>query len=215
MNVIVFDFDGTIADTLETIIKIINDLSEKFGYEATSSEELRRLRNLSSQAIIKESGISPIQLPCLVREVRKRLNGEIAFVPPIPGIPEALAQLKQRDYRLGILTSNSQDNVWEFLRANRLESLFDFVDSSTSILGKSRTIARMLRRRNLSRDRVVYVGDETRDIEAARAQNLRAIAVSWGFNSPQALELAQPDVLIHTSDRLLEVVESLQQRASA
>jgi phosphoglycolate phosphatase-like HAD superfamily hydrolase len=65
---------------------------------------------------------------------------------------------------------------------------------------------------NLSSEEVIYVGDETRDIEASKKINIKVIAVSWGFNSGEVLAKHNPDFLIHKPSELIEVLRSLQKR---
>ncbi len=196
MSVILFDFDGTIANSIDTGITIINRLAKDFGYKQLDLDEIKRLQNLSSREIVKQSKVSIFALPFLVRRFQAELNREIQNLHPIPGMREALLTLKQHGDRLGIISSNSEENVRAFLKAQSLESVFDWVSSSPKIFGKSRVIKQVIRQNRLDPQTVFYVGDETRDIEAAKKSKVRSIAVSWGFNSRQALAAYQPDFLI-------------------
>lgn len=210
VKVIIFDFDGTIADTLDAIVSITNRLALEFGYKQTTLEELAQLKNLNSRQIIDQSGISIFKLPFLIRKVKAELSKEIQTLNPVPGMKEALTQLKNQGNSLGIITSNSKDNVMAFLETNNLQELFNFIYSGTTF-GKSKVINKLLKQENINPEEVIYVGDETRDIEAARKSNIKAIAVTWGFNSKQVLAEQSPDFLIHKPNDLIEVIESLQQ----
>ena len=209
-KVIMFDFDGTIADTLDAIVSITNRLAVEFGYKQTTQEELAQIQNLNSKEIIKQSGISIFKLPFLLRKVKAELNKEIQRVRPISGIKEALIELKNQGNRLGILTSNSSANVVAFLETNGLEDLFDFIYSGKTLFGKSKVMNNLLKQENIDPKTAIYVGDETRDIEAARKSHIKAIAVSWGFNSAEVLAKQNPDFLIHQPNQLIEVIGSLQ-----
>ena len=206
VKVIIFDFDGTIADTLDAVVSITNRLAGDFGYKQTSLEELAILRNLNSRQIIKHSGVSIFKIPFLIRKVLSELNNEIQVLSAFPGIKEALIELKNQGNRLGIITSNSKENVTAFLNKNGLQELFDFIYSGATIFGKSKVINRVLKSENLKSEEVIYVGDETRDIEAAKRTQIKAIAVSWGFNSKQVLAEYNPDFLIHQPNELIEVI---------
>lgn len=208
MKVIIFDFDGTIADSFAAVLKITNQLALEFGYAPARPEDVPRLKNLSSREIVKQSKVSPFKLPFLLRRLRGELNREMEQLQPIAGMKPALLALKQQGYRLGIVTSNSCENVVAFLKAQKLDTLFDFVDSGLALFGKGRVIQRILRQQHLNPEDVIYVGDETRDIEAARKIGIKVISVSWGYNSSQALAAENPDFLIHQPEELLQVVES-------
>ena len=209
-KVIIFDFDGTIADTLDAIVNISNRLAADFGYKQTSIAEIAQLKNLNSRQIIKHSGISVFKVPFLIRKVKGELNKEIQRLKPIPGIKEALIELKNQDKQLLIITSNSKENVMLFLEKNNMHNLFNFIYSGATLFGKSKVINKILIQENLDSEEVIYVGDETRDIEAARKSYIKAIAVSWGFNSQEALAAQNPDFLIHQPNELINVIASLQ-----
>ncbi|MBD2347170.1 HAD-IA family hydrolase [Anabaena subtropica] len=207
-KVIIFDFDGTIADTVDALVSIANRLAVDFGYMQITPEQLTLLRNFSSREIIKYSGVSLIKIPFLVKKVKSELKNKIHELKPIPGIKEALLELQQNDYKLGIITSNSRENVTAFLRNNELDILFDFIYSGVTIFGKTTIINNVLRQKQFKPQTVIYVGDETRDIEASKKANIKVIAVTWGFNSPEVLAKQNPDFLIHQPSELLDIVKN-------
>jgi len=204
--VIIFDFDGTIADTFKAVVEITNDLAAKFGYQPVSLDEAKRLKHLNSREIIQQSKISIYRLPFLLRQIRAELEDRVHRLTPILGIQEVLVMLKYQGYQLGIITSNSEQNVVTFLRNHNLHKLFDFVYSEITLFGKARVMNHLLTQKNISPATAIYVGDETRDIEAAKSSRIKVVAVSWGFNSKQALAKQNPDFLI---DQPLELVEAL------
>jgi phosphoglycolate phosphatase len=206
-KVIIFDFDGTIADTVEALVSIANRLAIEFDYIQITPNELTLLRNLTSREIIRYSGVSVLKIPFLFKKVKSELKNKITELEPISGVKEALIELNQQGYTLGVITSNSQENVTEFLRFHNLNYLFEFLYSGVTIFGKTTIINNVLRQKQLKPETVIYVGDETRDIEAAKKANIKVIAVSWGFNSPEALAKQNPDFLIHHPSELLDVVK--------
>ena len=210
-KVILFDFDGTIADSLDAIVNITNSLAGEFGYKPASQEQIAQLQNLPPRELIKESGISIFKIPFLFRRVKLELSKEVQYLSPIPGMKEALIELKNQGNRLGIITSNSQENVMAFLFKNELQNLFEFIYSAKTLFGKNKVITNFLRQESLKFEDVIYVGDETRDIEAARKSNIKVIAVSWGFNSREVLAEKKPDFLIYKPNELIDVIGSLQQ----
>jgi phosphoglycolate phosphatase-like HAD superfamily hydrolase len=113
-------------------------------------------------------------------------------------------ELKEMGFRTGILTSNSQENVTQFLIANQLEQ-FDVIYSGASLFGKSKVIRSALKKQNLKTTDVLYVGDETRDIDAARSAGVRIVSVSWGFNNREILSAQMPDYLIDDPNQLSKI----------
>ncbi|OKH27398.1 HAD-IA family hydrolase [Chroogloeocystis siderophila] len=208
-KVIIFDFDGTLANTIDVIVDITNRLALEFGYKQTTQGELDKLKNLSSREIVKQSGISILKLPFLIKKVRAELNKEIKNIKPISEIKDVLYELSSRGHQLGIVTSNSKENIGEFLEKNEWQHLFDFVYSGTTLFGKSKIINNLIKQRKINREQIIYVGDETRDIEAARKSNVKAIAVTWGFNSAEVLAEQNPDFLVSQPQELLSAVMAL------
>jgi phosphoglycolate phosphatase-like HAD superfamily hydrolase len=213
VKVIMFDFDGTLADSLDALVTITNRLALEFGYKPTAPEELAQIRNLSSREIVMQSGISIFKIPFLLKKIKGNLHDEIQYLNPIPGIKEALIQLKYEGNVLGILTSNSEENVRAFLNKQGMEELFSFVYSETTLFSKHKIIRKFMKQNYLSPEEIVYVGDETRDIESSKKIPIKVIAVSWGFNSREILAKHKPDFLIHKPSELIEVMGSLQKKA--
>jgi len=207
-KVIIFDFDGTIADTVDALLCIANRLAKEFGYIPVTHDELLLIKNLTAREIINYSGISLFKIPFLVKRVKSELKSKISELHPIEGIQECLIEFKRQEHRLGIITSNSEENVRSFLQRHDLDHLFEFIYSGVTIFGKATVINQILRQKQLKPQTVIYVGDETRDIEASKKANIRVIAVTWGFNSSEALARQNPDYLIHKPSELLGIVES-------
>ena len=209
IKLIIFDFDGTIADTYQTIINITNGLSSEFGYEPLDDETLQLLKNLSSKDIVKQSQISLYKLPFLARRIRAELGKQIETLEPIFGMPKVLQSLKDDGYQLGIVSSNATSNIMAFLEKQNLAHLFDFINSDKTIFGKHRILNKIITKYQLTSSSVVYVGDETRDIRSARKSNVQMIAVVWGFNSEQILDQYQPDFLAQNPMQILEAIKNL------
>ena len=209
IKAVLFDFDGTIADTHDAFFAIVNRWANEFGYPVVDQVELARLKQLSSAEIIKYSRVSPFKIPFILKRFKKELGKEIKDLKPYRDMKEVLALLKQKGYVLGIVTSNLGDNVRIFLRNNDLEEMFDFVKAGTTLFGKNRIINRVLKEHYFKADEVIYVGDETRDISAAKKSRLTMISVAWGFSPPAILQEYEPDFLVHQPKELLTAIASL------
>lgn len=203
-KVIIFDLDGTIADSMKSIILIMNRLSDEYHFKKIRIGEKDILRNKTTRKAFKDLGITIFKLPFIVRKIRSELIKEIENLKPIKNIGKVLVKLKRSGYILGILTSNSEENVRKFIEKNKL-SIFDFIYSGSSIFGKSKILKSCIQTRKLSNKDVIYVGDETRDIEAAKKLKITSIAVSWGFNKREILASQNPDYLIDRPSELINI----------
>ena len=194
-KLIIFDFDGTLADTLGALMRISNRLAPEFGYSQIGDEQLASLKYLSSWEIIKLSKVALWKLPFLLKRVKEEFPAEVINVRLFPGVVELLNTLKLQGYRLGIVSSNAEANIRSLLSQNHIEHLFDFVNGA-STFGKGKAIGKLIKQYHCPKSDVIYIGDEIRDIQAARSIEIRVIAVGWGFNAPTALIDRQPDLLI-------------------
>jgi phosphoglycolate phosphatase len=199
--VIIFDFDGTIAETLLETLKLFNEVAPRYDLPIIKKTDLTKIRNLSAKELIREYHISGWKLLRLTQVILPKLKENISNIALVPGIAEVLAELKQQGFSLGIVTSNAKENVELFLKKHHLE--IDFVYAEKNFFGKARVLAHLLKKQKINKQTIVYVGDEVRDIEAAHQAGLKMIAVTWGFNSPQRLETANPEYLVTKPEQLL------------
>lgn len=204
-SLLIFDFDGTIADTLSIAVHIVNDLAEEFNLPEVSKDQFIELKSKRIKELLKISGISWLQLPKFIKRARTRFKKHLDLVKPIKGMPEAIKVLHNEGYKMGILTSNTQEGVEAFLSKNEL-NYFDFIQSSDSLFGKARYLNTILKKSKLQAKDVVMIGDEIRDVEAAQQVGIESVAVCWGFNSEELLETQKPNHLLDTPQQLLELL---------
>lgn len=201
---LIFDFDGTIADTYLMGIEIFNELAPKYGLHPIRYEELDELRSMNLKQIIKRTGVPIWKLPTAGMIIRRELYKRISEVPIFPGIKEVILELKNGGFQLSLLTSNSRDNVEKFLKLNDLE-VFDQILTGAGLWSKHKSISKMIKLLGIDKSQAIYIGDETRDIKASRRSGVKVVAVSWGFNTRSYLEKEKPDMLVTEVSELLNV----------
>lgn len=200
----IFDFDGTIADTHKLIVEIFNDLSSQYQYETINWESIDLFKNMTPRQIIRHLKVPVLKIPSIISEGKKRYLQKITFVEPFHGLTETFVQLKEIGVRIGILSSNSKENIEKFLNHHEL-SVFDFIYPTARVLSKNNALNRLLVRHRLNKNDVVYIGDEIRDIQAAKKLGIKVAAVAWGYNSVSSLMAYQPDFLIQKPADLLDI----------
>ena len=199
---ILFDFDGTIANTIDAGVAAFNILAREHGFVEITSENADMLRGKSPRSAIKALAVPLLRVPLVLRTLRSGIHLAIPNLVPAEGMRPAILALRERGYRLGIVTSNSKENVRAFLANNHLE-VFDFIQAGTGLFNKAAKIEKMISRAELKNNELFFVGDEIRDIEAARENNMTSIGVTWGLNSREGLESAHPDFIVDTAEELL------------
>jgi phosphoglycolate phosphatase len=202
---VIFDFDGTIADSLHAALRIGNRLAPEYGYRPVQAGEIEALRRLPYRKVAAHIGLAWHKIPRVATRIRSELSSRLEEVQPIAGLPGVLSELRARGFRLGILSSNSRSNVQRFLDAHGLDD-FEFISTASSVWGKQRRLRAVLKSRGLAASDVVYVGDEVRDIEATKALGVRVIAVTWGYTAREHLAAHGPDHLVDRPDELLQIL---------
>lgn len=207
---LIFDFDGTLANTLETGVGIYNEMAGDYNLPTVTMAEVKELRSLNTRALLDHLGISRLLAVKLGARMRKVLHDRMNEVEMIKGVESAIHDLAKGGYRLGILTSNSADNVRIFLGRFGLAEHFSFIEAGVSLFGKSHRIANVLKKERVDASEVIYVGDETRDIEAARKSHVAGLAVCWGTNGREAMLTEGPDYCIDHPSELIRCAQEFE-----
>lgn len=206
---VVFDVDGTLCDSMAAILQAVNELAPTMGFPPITAEQHRAFRGLGIRQIQRALGLRAWQLARLGRHTRRVLYERIGSLKPIAGVAAELHGLRERGYRLAIVSSNQRKNVEAFVRAHGID-LFDELNThrgwGSGLWRKRRQLRALMDTWQHQASRFVYVCDEIRDIEAARAVQMPVIAVSWGANSAEALAAAGPTMLIDSPSQLAEAV---------
>ena len=204
---IIFDFDGTLADTIPVMFTIIQELARKVGYSRMITQaDWDWVREHELKEIPHKFEIPLVKIPFLLLEGRSMLKKQMYSIPPCKGILEMLTSLKKKGYILAVLSSNRRDSIQEFIVKNNLSGLFDFVHSELNIFGKDRALQSLLRQFKIQTEEAVYVGDEIRDFEACNKIKLECISVSWGLNSAHALKEKGAKYIINHPKELIELL---------
>ena len=208
IKTVIFDFDGTIADSLGNFIEVINKLSSEYGYKRVLERDKKVWMDKTSREVVRDLGISGRKLPFFVRDFKKEFNKKADGLRSFIGVKQLLLKLKKKGFVLGLVSSNSKKNIKHFLEKNDMR-LFDFVYSDVGVFSKRGLLSRVISSHRLRKDEVIYVGDETRDINSARKSGIRIMSVTWGYNSEKALRKLDPDFLAKKPSDVLDMLISL------
>ena len=192
-NLAIFDFDGTLADSAEWFFAAYDGLAVRFGLRRATRAELEGLRALGTREIMRRLDVPLWKLPLIARDMRARMASDIAGIALFPGIAAALTALEARGMKLAIVSSNGEANVRAVL-GNELAGHIAYWGCGTALFGKAKKLRAAMRACGATPDRTILIGDETRDIEAARAAKIASGAVLWGYAAPEALVAMAPTV---------------------
>lgn len=211
-QVVIFDFDGTLADSIGLAIRLYNQHAEHFGADQIAETEYEDLRKMAREQgykqVLKYKKVRLSRLPTIVLTVGKEMRAHMNEVKPYSGIIDALQELKAKGYRLGVLTSNQEHLVREFLETHQYP-LFDFIVSEKTLFGKDKALKRIIKKFALDSRGVVYVGDEVRDVAACNKANIDVIAVTWGVAGVGGFAKVTPTRSIDSPTQLVETIAEL------
>ena len=205
MKNLIFDFDGTIADSVALAKELANEILPKLGKDPLTDKDIEKIRTMTIPQGFKYVGVPFYKLPSLVVQAKQIIGRRIGELQPIDGVVEVLEKLPENTH-IGILTSNTEKNVMSFLRRHKMTKYFDYIDTSVGIFTKSRKLKQTIKRHKLKKKDTIYVGDEIRDVEAAKSVGMPVAAVSWGANHPKVLKEYNPDYLIKKPKDLLKLI---------
>jgi phosphoglycolate phosphatase len=204
-QLVIFDFDGTLADSGSLMIRTLNDLAGQFGLRRVSDDEVQMLRGRSNTEIVRYLGVPLWKLPKIASEMRKRITADIDQIKLFAGVDDMLRTLDCGAVRLAIVSSNSEENVRRVLGAEN-SARIDVFDCSAAMFGKASKLRSVMRRLGIAPQATLYVGDETRDIEAAHEVSVACGVVTWGYAKPELLASFKPTLTFNDMSEIGSLV---------
>ena len=203
IKLIIFDFDGVLADSGPWMESVFNDIARKFGFRKVDAEGMAKLRNMGAREGMRMLGVRLWHLPKIARHLRA-INAQ-ADIDLVQGVPAMLETLNARGIKLAIVSSNAEANVRKTL--GPLAGLIGQFSCGASMFGKARKLKAVARAAGVPFSQVLCVGDETRDIEAARRVGLTCAASTWGYATESAMRAVGPDYILKSLDDILDLAK--------
>ena len=201
---VIFDFDGTLADTEEANFVIYQKLAEKYNLRNITMDELGHLKKMNAKDVMAYVELKKRYLPFLLKKGKSLLTQDIENIRFCkPDIFQTIGKLKEMGIKTAIITTNSKTNVKLFLEANNVD-IFDLIASAT-MFGKESKMKRIVKKEKIDKSEFLYVGDEIRDIIAAKKAGMDIASVGWGYNTVESLKKHEPNYLIFEPSELIEI----------
>jgi phosphoglycolate phosphatase len=206
MSVLIFDFDGTIANSREYVLQFMTRDSK---HQALTKSQLNELNGLTLLSIARRLGYSWWRLPGLYLRGRKSMEKIINSLKPFPGMPEVIKKLHAEGHELFIVSNNSVKNIQQFLLNNNLREHFVEIYGGIELLGKAPVFHSLLNEHSLDKAQTICIGDQAGDINAGRSAGLKTVAVTWGFGRAEELASIKPNALANQPEQLIDNIEEI------
>lgn len=207
--VIIFDFDGTMADSFTLIRQLYNKHAPEYGVRTIESEaHWQEIRRMSFRQLMHEFDVKPYQIPRYLVTAKKLMLNEADKIELFTGIVEIIKQLRGEGNELYVLSSNTEELVGKILAKNGISNQMTVMKSSR-LFGKSQSVKRLIKQLKISTDSVLLIGDETRDIEAANKAGVRSIGVTWGFHPEDVLQVSNPTFIANKPQEIVEIIQGI------
>lgn len=205
MKHIIFDFDGTLADSTAVFASAWNTLAQKYKFKGIELKEIDTLKKLSISERSKLFDFPMYKLPMILPQFYKLYRQSLNDVHLFDGMKELLIEIDKRGYKILIISSNSKENILEFLKMNGIHCVADVL-CSNRIFGKDKVMKKFLKEANVDSSDVVYIGDEQRDIVACKKAGIPIIWVEWGYDAKEVVQDDEPEYSVSTPQEILEII---------
>ncbi|NEU68376.1 HAD-IA family hydrolase [Spirosoma agri] len=203
-KLIIFDFDGTLADTFPYFLRTINTLATTYNFPAIEPEEVEQLRGLDARQLMKRANLPAWKIPVIASSFMQRMAQDIDQIRLFDGIPELLTTIASQGVQLAIVSSNSEENIRRVLGPD-CASLITYYGCGSSLFGKHHKFKRAMAKSGVTPNETLCIGDEVRDIEAAQEAAIAIGAVTWGYTRPDVLATYTGVALFHTTNDIIRM----------
>ncbi|MBM3182164.1 MAG: HAD family hydrolase [Chloroflexi bacterium] len=207
MALVIFDYDGVLADTLDDLIRFGQAACDQLGVKhEVTKDDLSHLEVMSFTTFGRACEV-PEHLVADFVKISLKLFAEKESPPAIFEGMSAVIQHLSINHKLAVVTTNTSQNVHAFLTHHGLDSLVHAVYGVDTPGSKAQKITLARERFVENGEAVFMIGDALSDVRAAKEAGVTSIAVTWGHQSLETLMRGESDYVVSSPEYLIEVIE--------
>ncbi|MFJ7738847.1 HAD family hydrolase [Lysinibacillus sp. NPDC097287] len=199
MKAIVFDFDGTLANTLPICFYAFQNVFKEFDKKDLTVDEIKEMFGPSETGIIRKNLSNPNKEDAIEYFYKKYSELHKGLVVDNPEILELLNSLKEAEIKIGIFTGKAKRSLDISLKALNMEGLFDVIITGDDVIKPKPDPEGLLKALSLLKvenSEAIYIGDSDADIVAGVQANVYTIGVQWLPEYQTSAFIEQPDSII-------------------
>jgi phosphoglycolate phosphatase len=198
---VIFDLDGTLADSFPWFLSVLNTVAREFKFREVADGDIEPLRHGSVHDILRKLEVPLWKVPRIAHRMRAMKRADMARIPLFPGVDAMLHALCDAGVTPALVSSDNEANTRDMLGEANAALIAHFA-CGASLFGKAAKFKRVMKLAGVVPAATIAIGDEIRDIEAARAAGIACGAVSWGYAAPEALRAHKPDVVFEKMEEI-------------
>ncbi len=199
-RLVIFDFDGTLADSFPWFTGVINEVADQYRFKKVAAGEHETLRGYTVNQILKHLEVPVWKIPKIAHHLRDRMTQDIHKVALFDGVDALLQRLSQQGVTLAVVSSNSYENIHQVLGASA--DAIRHYECGIDVFGKAAKLRKVLAKSKMQPADTIYIGDEIRDIEAAHEVRIASGSVTWGYNRADALLAHRPHEIFNSIEEI-------------
>jgi phosphoglycolate phosphatase len=204
-KLVLFDFDGTLADSFPWFLELANKAAAQYRFGRIEEADTDRLRGYGARQVMAHLGMAPWKLPLVARFMRQQMAMDAGRISLFPGVDLMLEGLFRKGVTIAVVSSNSEENI-RLILGERLSTFIRYYEGGISMFGKRHKLRKVLGASGVQPAEALAVGDEIRDLEAARAAGIPFGAVTWGYTRADALVACSPEEVFNSMEEIVEKV---------
>ncbi len=200
-DIIIFDYDGVIADSFDVVLEIFNIICEKFSINKLKKDELREMYKQNFFECMKQKGMKKESMDEFDNDYKKTAKIKEDKVELFDGIKEVINKLSEK-YNLFIVTSNFKRIVENDLKRFNITKIKDVIGGDKE---QSKTKKIKIIKEKYKDSKIYFITDTIGDIKEGKKADIVTIAVSWGYHNKELLKKENPDHIVNSPEELLKL----------
>ena len=208
-KLMIFDFDGTLADTMPWVLTVVGHVAEKYKLRRPDLGQLDELRRQDARTLIRQYKVPTWKLVLISRYIHRLMAKDLDKIPLFEGVGPMLEAVAQSGVALAVVSSNTRSIVRRVLGPDNVACIRYF-ECGVSVFGKTAKFKKVLKRARVRPDEALAIGDELRDFDAARRAHIPFGAVAWGYTLFDVLRAHAPREAFHEIQDITRLIQAPQ-----